>query len=75
MGDLVLLSEDAMPPPTRLYVYFLDLAAAIRSLVGTMNTIRHLASKILMVPSPYRHVFVAPTKTRVSKEVNDKKEE
>ena len=41
-----------------LNVNFLDLAAAIRSLVGTMNTIRHLASKILMVPSPYRHVFI-----------------
>ena len=60
MSDLDLVSEDAMPPPTRLYTYFLDLAAAIRSLVGTMNTIRDLASRIVaMVPSQYRHVFIA----------------
>ena len=60
MSDLDLVSEDTMPPPTRLYTYFLDLAAAIRSLVGTMNTIRDLASWILaMVPSQYRRVFIA----------------
>ena len=60
MSDLDLVSEDTMPPPTRLYTYFLDLAAAIRSLVGAMNTIRDLASRILaMVPSQYRRVFIA----------------
>ena len=58
MSDLVLVSEDAKPQPTRLYTYFLDLAAAIWSLVGITNTIRHLASKILMVPSSYRHVSI-----------------
>ena len=49
-----------MPSTTRLYTYVLDLAATIRSLVGTMSTIRDLAHRILaMVPSQYRHVYIA----------------
>ena len=49
MSDLDLVSEEIMPPRTRLYTYFLDLSAAIRSLVGTMNTIGDLASRILTI--------------------------
>ena len=60
MSDLEIVSGEAMPSTTRLYTYVLDLAATIRSLVGTMSTIRDLAHRILaMVPSQYRHVYIA----------------
>eukprot|EP00794_Sanderia_malayensis_P020967 gene20967-biopygen15473 len=59
MSDLILVSEGDLPPNTRLYTYFLDLAAAIRAVVGTVNTIRDLASRVLaMVPSRYTHVYI-----------------
>ena len=60
MSDLEIVSGEAMPSTTRFYTYVLDLAATIRSLVGTMSTIRDLAHRILaMVPSQYRHVYIA----------------
>ncbi len=59
MSDLILVSENDWPPKTRLYTYFLDFAAAIRAVVGTVNTIRDLASRVLaMVPSRYTHVYI-----------------
>ena len=47
MNDLKILSVEEFPSRELLKTYFLDLAAAIRSLVGNINTIRDMTMEIL----------------------------
>ena len=47
MEDLTILSVEELPSRELLHTYFLDLAAAIRCLVGHINTIRGMAFKLL----------------------------
>ena len=59
MHDLQVVSQDELPPTAKLKTYLLDLAASIRSLVGTAGTIRELASRIMAtVPSQYTNIFI-----------------
>ena len=59
MKDLTIIEPEELPPPAKLHTYLLDLAAAIRCLVGPMTTIRDMASKILsLIPPQYRTVFI-----------------
>ena len=54
MNDLNIVSHEELPPAAKMRTYLLDLAASIRSLVGTASTIRELASRIMAtVPSQY----------------------
>lgn len=60
MGDLQIISADELPPAETLNTYFLDLAAAVRSLVGPVFTIREMATKLLStIPSRYRTIVIA----------------
>ena len=47
MSDLQVVTTDELPPPEKLNTYYLDLAAAIWSLVGPTSTIREMAKQIL----------------------------
>ena len=60
MSDLEIVNVDALPTAEKLYTYYLDLAAVIRSLTGsTSTTIRDLAARILAtVPSRYTTVVI-----------------
>jgi hypothetical protein len=59
MDDLTILSVDDLPRRELLKTYFMDLAAAIRSLVGHMNTIRDMAMEILKtIPKQYSKIFI-----------------
>ena len=52
------MTTDELPPPEKLNTYYLDLAAAIRSLVGPTSTIRAMARQILDgIPVRYTTVF------------------
>ena len=60
MDDLTILRVEEFPSRELLKTYFLDLAAAIRSLVGNINTIRDMAMKILKtIPQQYSKIFIA----------------
>ena len=60
MDDLTILSVEEFPSRELLKTYFLDLAAAIRSLVGNINTIRDMAMEILKtIPQQYSKIFIA----------------
>ena len=59
LADLAVLTPDEMPPPSHLTFYFLDLAAAIRSIVGKVETIRDLAWKIISsIPAQFTTIFI-----------------
>ena len=59
MSDLSIVSPDELPPAEILNTYFLDLAAAIRSLVGPTSTIRQMATSILAsIPARYTQIFI-----------------
>ena len=59
MSDLSVVIFDALPPASTMRTYLIDLAAAIRSLVGTGSTIREMASGIIAtVPSQYTTIFI-----------------
>ena len=60
MNDLHVVTKDNLPVPDKLNTYFLDVAAAVRSIVGKPDTIRELAMRILdAVPSQYKTVYMA----------------
>jgi hypothetical protein len=59
MSDLSVVNFDALPPASTMRTYLIDLASAIRSLVGTGSTIREMASRIIAtVPSQYTTIFI-----------------
>ena len=59
MSDLKILTHDELPPAAKMRTYLLDLAAAIRSLVGTPSTRRELASRIMStVPYQYTTIII-----------------
>ena len=59
MNDLKILSVEEFPSREFLKTYFLDLAAAIRSLVGNINMIRDMAMEILKtIPQQYSKIFI-----------------
>ena len=59
MSDLRILESQELPGVEKLYTYFLDVAAAVRSIVGKPSTIRALAARILgTIPSRYRNVYM-----------------
>ena len=58
MSDLLVVPE-SLPGQDTLNTYFLDVAAAVRSIVRKPDTIRELATRILqMVPPQYTKVFL-----------------
>eukprot|EP00112_Aurelia_sp_Birch-Aquarium-sp1_P009014 Seg201.3 transcript_id=Seg201.3/GoldUCD/mRNA.D3Y31 product="hypothetical protein" protein_id=Seg201.3/GoldUCD/D3Y31 len=60
MNDLHVVTKDNLPGPYKLNTCFLDVAAAVRSIVGKPDTIRELAMRILdAVPSQYKTVYIA----------------
>ena len=59
MSDLLVVPKESLPGQDTLNTYFLDVAAAVRSIVGKPDTIRELATRILqMVPPQYTKVFL-----------------
>ena len=59
MNDLKILCKEDFPSKENLKTYFLDLAAAIRSLVGAFGTIREMAGKIVAsVPRQYATIYI-----------------
>ena len=60
VSDLqVVTTDELVLPPGKLNTYYLDLAAAIRSLVGPTSTIREMAKQILDgIPVRYTTVFL-----------------
>ena len=59
MNDLKTLCKEDFPRKENLKTYFLDLAAAIRSLVGAFGTIREMAAKIVAsVPRKYTTIYI-----------------
>ena len=59
MNDLKTLCKEDFPRKENLKTYFLDLAAAIRSLVGAFGTIREMAAKIVAsVPRQYTTIYI-----------------
>ena len=60
MSDLSVVTDEDLPGPDRLRTYFLDLAAADRTIVGKPETVRELAARILvMVPRQYKDIYIA----------------
>ena len=60
MSDLSVVTDEDLPGPDRLKTYFLDLAAAVRTIVGKPETVRELAARILvMVPRQYKDIYIA----------------
>eukprot|EP00112_Aurelia_sp_Birch-Aquarium-sp1_P008791 Seg1979.1 transcript_id=Seg1979.1/GoldUCD/mRNA.D3Y31 product="hypothetical protein" protein_id=Seg1979.1/GoldUCD/D3Y31 len=56
-----------LPPPEKVQIYLLDLAAAIRSIVGQVATIRDLASKIMAsIPKQYQTIYVVCDTYRIN---------
>lgn len=49
VSDLLIVPKENLPGQDTLYTYFLDVAAAIRSIVRKPDTIRELAAKILQM--------------------------
>ena len=59
MSDLSVVTDEDLPGPDRLRTYFLDLAAAVRTIVGKPGTVRELAARILvMVPRQYKDIYI-----------------
>ena len=55
MSDLSVVTDEDLPGPDRLRTYFLDLAAAVRSIVGKPDTVRELPARILaIIPRQYK---------------------
>ena len=60
MSDLSVVTDEDLPGPDRLRAYFLDLAAAVRTIVGKPETVRELVARILvMVPGQYKDIYIA----------------
>ena len=72
----VVMDKD-LPGPDRLRTYFLDLAAAVRTIVGKPETVRELVARILvMVPHQYKDIsLVTLMKKTASKGENKRPEE
>ena len=49
MSDLSVVTDEDLPGPNRLRTYFLDLAAAVRTIVGKPETVSELAARFLMM--------------------------
>ena len=45
MNDLRIVTKDSLPGPDKLNTYFLEVAAAVQSIVGKPDTIRELAMR------------------------------
>ena len=55
ISDLPVATDEDLLGPNRLRTYFLDSAAAVRTIVGKPETVRELAARILvMVPRQYK---------------------
>ena len=60
MSDLPVVTDEDLPGPDRLRTYFLDLAAAVRTIVEKPETVRELAARILvMIPRQYKDIYIA----------------
>ena len=60
MSNLSVVMDEDLPGPDRLRTYFLDLAAAVRTILGKPETVRELVARILvMVPSQYKDIYIA----------------
>ena len=59
MSDLKILNTEDLPHEQKLSIYFLDLAAAIRTQTKDCVTISQLAWKLVnSIPSQYRTIFI-----------------
>ena len=60
MSDLSIVTDEDLPGHDRLRTYFLDLAAAVRTIVGKPETVSELAARILvMVPHQSKDIYIA----------------
>ena len=60
MSDLEELTYDDLPDETDMNCYFLDLAAAVRTVVGNIGTIRDLAARVMTtIPQQYVYIYIA----------------
>ena len=60
VSDLSVVTDEDLPVPDRLRTYFLDLAAAVRTIVGKPETVIELVARILvMVPRQYKDIYIA----------------
>ena len=60
MSDWTIVNPDDLPLPSKLYTYFLDLAASIRVHLKECEIIRQLAWKLLpSIPCQYKTVYIA----------------
>ena len=60
MSDLSVVTDEDLPGPNRLRTCFLDLAAAVRTIVEKPEIVRELAARILvMVPRQYKDIYIA----------------
>ena len=57
---LSIVTDEDLPGPDRLRTYFLDLAAAVRTIVEKLETVRELAARILVMASrQYKDIYIA----------------
>ena len=49
MSDLSIVTDEGLLGPDRLRTYFLDFAAAVRTIVGKPETVRELVARILVM--------------------------
>ena len=60
MSDLSVVTDEHLPSPKRSRTYVLDLAAAVRTIVGKPEIVRELAARILaIVLRQYKDVYIA----------------
>ena len=60
MSDLSIVTDEDLPDPGRLRTYFVDLAAAVRTIVEARNCKGASAARILvMVPRQYKDIYIA----------------
>ena len=60
VSDLSVVTDEDPPGPDRLRTCFLDLAAAVRTIVEKPEIVRELAARILvMVPRQYKDIYIA----------------
>ena len=59
MSELLIINENTLQNISNLQTYYLDPAAAIRTLTGTIGTIREVAWKILyMVLKQFKNIYL-----------------
>ena len=60
MSDLKELNYDDLPDAIDMNCYFMDLPAAVRTIMRNIGTIRDLAARVMAtIPEQYFYIFLA----------------